>query len=189
LTTWERFRDAFAAVVHPDDAVIRAELELEAGHVWVKHRIARMTAPRRIVEFGVRAGYSAWAMVLASGAEYVGYDGIVDGTAAPWKEWALARISGAGAPRTAYHEGNTRGLTVVPEADLYHVDADHSYVGVQHELRLCIRHAPVGAWILMDDFKAAEVRNAALDVVRRHPGLLVMELDSWRGEGLLLKQW
>jgi hypothetical protein len=191
MLEFDDFHARMLNVIHPEDGLIR-ELGIEDAikHAWVKYRVSWVRNPKKIVELGVRAGYSGYAMLLASGgASYVGYDGDVDGNGKKFREWAIKILGEVGSP-IDYVDINTQQIVGVEKADLYHVDADHSYAGALHEIKVCFKSAPVDAWILVDDYDfMPSVKQAVTDFLATEQSALFFSSPSWRGEALLIKQW
>jgi hypothetical protein len=132
-----------------------------------RYEIVERLAPRVIVEIGVRAGYSAFAMLSAAPeAQYLGIDirtnahgGLVGGH--EHAERILARFTGA-----EFLHANSQELGRLPgpggsPIDLIHIDGDHSMEGCLHDLHLA-RDSGV-EWALVDDTDyLKKVRQAVL---------------------------
>src|SRR3989304_3831529 len=138
---------------HPD---VRAYFES-------KHRIAAALRPRRIIEIGVRCGYSAFAMLWAvPKASYLGIDNRdpAYGDSATFARHAAELLSVF--PDVTFRNVDTRELIDLPGPvpDLVHVDGDHSFEGAQHDIDLALRSG--ARWVLIDDTDSlAPVRRAA----------------------------
>lgn len=118
-----------------------------------------------ILEIGVRAGYSAYAMLSANpDAYYLGLDADVGGWGgvAGWLD--RARDTLAGFPRVLLRKANTQHLETLGEEpgtfSLAHVDGDHSYDGCYHDIQLA---AACALNILVDDYDAMRAVQAATD--------------------------
>ncbi len=147
-----------------------------------KWRIARQLGPGSILEIGVRAGYSAFVFLraLRSDATYLGIDsGLCDA------ESGNAYLAHASkmlllSPRRRIWVTQAQSLYAWPNPpegfqlwDLIHVDADHSYDGCLHDLRLS---AAIGRWILVDDYDTgSEIRRACETLLAEQPGKWVTE--------------
>ncbi|MEO8597397.1 MAG: methyltransferase domain-containing protein [Candidatus Solibacter sp.] len=117
----------------------------------LKWAIARALAPRRILEIGVRYGYSAAAFLDACpGAEYLGIDadsetfGGIKGAI----EWARRVTRGK---RAEYLVADSQQFTEFPGGvyDLIHVDGQQDGAGSLRDLRLAL---PKARHILLDGF-------------------------------------
>jgi hypothetical protein len=160
---------------HPD---VRAHFES-------KHRIAAALQPRRIIEIGVRCGYSAWAMLSAvPRASYLGIDNRdpAYGDGAAFAAHAAGLLEGFAGAR--FLNANSRELVDLPPpvADLVHVDGDHSFEGAQHDIELALRSG--ARWVLIDDTDYLDlVRSAATSAAR---GRLAFDLrEPLRGAVLI----
>jgi hypothetical protein len=170
---------------------------LFAGHYWVKYQIARQYKPQSIVEIGVHGAYSAWAMILGSGAKsYIGIDPYAVMDDMIWGKmqdkfhlWADTLLSSTKIPRFEIWLKDSQKMNSVPVADLYHVDGDHTFVGCLHDLYICFESLPVGKQILVDDFDfIPDVRNAVEKFCKENEDKLVFSYKpSLRGEIIITK--
>lgn len=120
--------------------------------------LARQLTPQRVVEIGVRAGYSGLAFLTANpDAEVRGYDAAVDPESPLHLSHAEKLLAGLDyqLERTDSHT-----LDRLPEADLVYIDGDHSYEGCAADLLLAEQAAPN---ILVDDYAASESVRRAVD--------------------------
>lgn len=140
--------DDLAGQWMPDDPVT-----LDDGmKAWLqsKYDVVAKVRPSSIVEIGVRAGYSAYAMLSAAPtARYLGID---SGTG-----------SHGGHPGALIHARrllepfgahivlqDSQAVDTLPvAADLLHVDGDHSYEGCMHDMGLALTSGV--RWLLVDD--------------------------------------
>ncbi len=170
-----------AALWAPEDAG-EALVEWMARYA-VLWRVVRELAPRRIVEIGCRAGYSAWTMLRASpGASVLSIDLNVDpatgnshgGYLDAWRH--AARIN-AGRDWTLLIADSHR-LDRLPEADLVYVDGDHEYSGCFADLILAERSGARA--ILCDDYSTADLPvRAAIDAwMSSRPHLKGLHIDN-----------
>lgn len=143
------------------------------------YEIAGRVGPDRIVEIGVRAGYSAYAMLSAApDARYLGIDdGSGDHGGAPGAldhaRGLLGRFAGAGIIVC-----DSREVRRLPAGvDLLHVDGDHSYEGAASDLRLGLRSG-VGTMVVDDVLYIEDVR-LAVGAFARKEGLSV----KWINDG------
>lgn len=184
------------AIVCPaDPTATQGRINQYRDYYQVKYEIAAERAVSMIVEIGVRAGYSAWAFLQAHPeARYRGYDNgsTRHGGFAGALTWAenILRPYDATIVRC-----DTQQVDVLPgldanQADLFHVDGDHSKAGVMHDLDLAYYHTRPGGMILLDDVSHIEgVRHAANDWQNKMGLSVLAEFrPSLRGELLMVKQ-
>lgn len=132
-----------------------------------KAAVAYHLKPRRVVEIGVRAGYSALAMRMGwQFSEFYGIDmdegwfGGVNG----YLEEAYDRLSLLTQLRVWLHKADSQDMRRFPlaacHADLVHVDGDHSPKGTAHDILLA--WCSGARWILVDDYDFSHhVRDGA----------------------------
>lgn len=157
---------------------------------FVKFDVARNAQPRVIAEIGVRAGYSALAMLLAApGARYIGFEadqgsfgGVRGFTAA-----AVPRVLEGFEHEIRYVDSQSV-LAIDDEIDLFHVDGDHSYDGAMHDLELAWR---CSQYVLVDDYDFIRPVQAAVDhfiVTHRmtFPAVQALSDGGFRGSMLIL---
>jgi hypothetical protein len=157
----------------------------------VKYAIARLIRPNRILEVGVRFGYSARSFLFAAPkASYVGIDfdepsfGSYDGIPRLWAEQRLKFCYPDNTIQTFKLDTQKDSLPVAGLFDLVHVDADHSYAGALHDLQmfwpLC------GNTMVVDDY--VEVASSVVTFLEKHLNeAVVLKLDSLRGSALLIR--
>jgi len=156
-----------------------------------KFRLARLLQPRRILEIGVRFGYSAAAFLAASpGAEYYGVDadnGTNGGTFGAHR--AARAMLAREFPDSVIKITKLDTLKETPKGsgyDLVHVDADHSFEGCLNDLHLAARLG--SRWVLVDDMQNAHVPGVARAVrdFLAQTGLPHLYFDdSFRGDCLI----
>jgi Mannosyltransferase putative/Methyltransferase domain len=119
-----------------------------------KFRLAQLLQPRRILEIGVRFGYSAAAFLAAApGAAYYGVDadnGAHGGILGAYQKARLMLKKEFPKSRIKIAKLDTRQKT--PEGsgyELVHVDGDHTHQGCLNDLRLAARLGK--RWVLIDD--------------------------------------
>ena len=185
------------SIVFPNDPSATPERILQYKEYYpVKYGICKAQNPKVIAEIGVRAGYSAWTFLQACPkAEYIGLDanngthggqGGQDGRYAEWAKGILENYN------TRFIQVDTQSVDRLDVTDvgLFHVDGDHTSLGVQHDLDLAFRCISDDGLILVDDITyIPEVRdgvNKWLDLMWR---VAVSEfIPSLRGEMLIRKK-
>lgn len=133
-----------------------------------KWRIAQELHPGRILEIGVRAGYSAFVFMRAAsaGSRYLGIDnGLCDAEARrEYLAHARRLLEGVDARLWIVDTGSLRAFPGGPDGDsweLVHVDGDHGYESCLHDMRCA---AAVGTRILVDDYDTGEgIRRACTE--------------------------
>jgi hypothetical protein len=126
-------------------------------------RTVRHINPRRIVEIGTRAGYSAWTMLDACPeASLIGIDANFDGDLAVthggfYNAVKHAQRILAGRDFTL-RIADSQQLDTLPAADLAYVDGDHTGPGCLHDMESVAR-SDIPA-MLVDDTQFSQVREA-----------------------------
>jgi predicted O-methyltransferase YrrM len=163
----------------------------------VKYLVSRAVRPGRILEIGVRAGYSAAAFLAARPtAHYVGLDkddgshGGVEGYLQDAREMLLGRYPDAGVELyrgDSGDEGVRRGLAArcAGAFDLVHVDGDHSEAGCAADLAWGASLLRPGGYVLVDDYGSLEEVRRAADAFAGETGWECVYLPSPHGELLL----
>jgi hypothetical protein len=178
--------DELAALWIPDDPVVLSD-ELRA---WLnyRHEVTLRLAPERIVEIGVRAGYSAFAMLSAApSASWLGIDvrlpnyNFADFDAESRR--VLARF-----PGVEFLQADSTKMDLLPEefqgADVIHIDGDHSERGCRSDLELAQRSGV--RWALVDDVDfLPAVRRAVVSFVVEHDLSVEWRPDGIRGSALV----
>lgn len=122
-------------------------------------RVVRELAPKRIVEIGTRAGYSAWTMLRACpDAHVIGFDKDSDEHGGFRGAFGHAlKINGG--PGFELRIADSHTLEKLPTAEVVYVDGDHSESGALADLRLALTASPKA--IILDDVTNLEdVRRA-----------------------------
>lgn len=155
------------------------------GWLRAKHAVAARVAPKSIAEIGVRAGYSAFAMLSAAPeASYLGIDAGDPqyGDGAVFRAHAgelLARF-----PSVEIRHESSHAIDRLPPVDLLHIDGDHSYEGARSDLDLARRSGV--KWALVDDYDYIRaVKRAVLDWTRDHRVDWEHIPDGHRGSALI----
>lgn len=125
------------------------------------HRIASEINPWRVVEIGVRAGYSAYAMLSAvPDAWYLGIDNDAGEHGGLPGALNHARDVLSDFARAAIVTADSHDIDRLPtNIGLLHIDGDHSYSGCLQDLRLGDR-SEVGHILVDDVGYIEEVRSA-----------------------------
>lgn len=185
---WET---AWAEIVRrwlPDDAERPSE-EYKRQY-FLKFDCVRQAQPKVIAEIGVRAGYSALAMLLAAPeARYIGFEadqgtfgGVQGFTAA-----AVPRVL-AGFKHELRFVDSQNLSRIDDVVDFFHVDGDHSYDGALRDLETAWA---CSQYVLVDDYDFIRPVQAAVDhfiVTRRlaFPAVQALSDGGFRGSMLLL---
>lgn len=136
----------------------------DAGHdYWAANNtynwyraIGRAVKPRRIVEIGVRFGYSLYSLVMGSleggqkGLEAIAIDseGYEPGSQAVAARAVSPLVTAYG--RHVLDTNNVASLSL-DSVDLAHVDGDHSEVGCRYDMWLVWETLKPGGVLLVDD--------------------------------------
>lgn len=163
----------------PDDEWVPPQPEV-FGWLRSKYDVVKRLRPETLGEIGVRAGYSAFAMLSAApNASFLGIDlqnpdqpGATD-----WARELLAEF------QTMIVQVDSHAIVRFPPLDLVHVDGDH--LGCFADLELLFRSGV--RWALLDDyFTGTNVRDAVHKFVAAYAVDLVEEIDDgFRGSALL----
>jgi hypothetical protein len=166
--------------------------QYRAGYACFKREVARVLAPRVIVEIGIGCGIGALAMMDGApiNTKYEGIDNNeADFPVTPRiipSEFVAAKLSSLG-HRHQIHVANSRDLDVLPRADLVHVDGDHSREAARHDTALAWRSG--AAWILCDDARDTSVMAGIFDAlsIDLHRGSAEWAYfnDTWTGSVLI----
>lgn len=122
--------------------------------IWA---VAVRHEPKSIFEIGVRGGYSAYALIIGSGAKsYIGCD--VDDRkhyGGPWLWWAEKVLKELHKTHGVDWEllfKDSQAMTELPGTfDLIHVDGDHTFEGCLHDMELCWPAVNPGGVMVVDD--------------------------------------
>jgi len=164
----------FRTIAKADDP-LRALFDQWVDYYRMKEALARAIKPKRILEIGVRYGYSAAAMLAgAPRAEYCGidldapaYGGGTDGL-----EFSRKHLPAS----ASLLREDTQKLTSLPGGfyDLIHVDGQQDEVGTYHDLELASRQS---RFLLFDGyFWTRSNFVTANDFVLRHRDLIEYSL-------------
>jgi len=184
-------------IICPDDPTCdENRFKMYEKYYEVKYMICKLCAPNIIAEIGVRAGYSAWSFLQARPkAKYYGFDanngmhGGQGGKDGKFKNWTMNILKEY---NVVYQEIDTQKLNILPvqdKIDFFHIDGDHSYNGVMHDLELVSKHLSKNGYMLIDDIDyIKDVKASTSDLVIKHKlDFEFIYLPSFRGELLLRK--
>jgi hypothetical protein len=139
-------------------------------------QVVRGLRPQRIVEIGVRAGYSSWTMLQAApGASLLAIDANIDphrgnSHGGYLDAWRHAATINAGSDWQLL-VADSHQLDVLPACDAVFIDGDHTLEGCTNDMVLAERSG--AKWILLDDYATEDldVRLAVDQFVRERPHL------------------
>lgn len=146
------------------------------GYYAAKARIAAWIKPTRVVEIGVRAGYSALA--FHQGYPYTEFYGLdMDqgywGGVAGYLDEALTRLSELPLTLLTACREDSQQIKVLPplgkDADLFHVDGNHTAKGTAHDILLGLNNG--ARYIVVDDYDFTEYVTEGADWVIQRLGL------------------
>jgi hypothetical protein len=178
-------------IFHPDDwfADFYRTTEGARRHYAFYTQIVEELKPRSILEIGVRAGYSAYAMLRAApDAHYVGYD-LNEGTFGGEVGYldharTMLRENFPRANVSVMIGDSQKSASMSRRYDLIHVDGAHLHYEVIHDLELC---APYADHVLVDDVGfISTVSSGVEEYLEKHPGLPGWFFPTWRGGGVAL---
>lgn len=143
-----------------------------------KMGICRSLAPTSILEIGVRAGYSALAFLWSNPAarKYIGidigkYPGNPDLTQKVKRARSLlmSRFPQVQVDISIQNSLEIDLLADKPRVDFSHIDGEHSYDGVLHDLFHCCSRS---SFVLVDDVDpGSEVQYALMSFLAGQPGI------------------
>jgi predicted O-methyltransferase YrrM len=186
--------------LHASDPWVRDEQPGVIQSIYLdKFLLASLVRPKRILEIGVRAGYSAAAFLSACPeASYYGVDcdastyGGVPGMfdyAQKMLRQKFPQCELRFFKKNSQHETPETLLDgYMGPFDLAHVDADHSKLGCLNDLRLARQLVSPKGWILLDDWShpahQEDIRGAVGQFVNEWPSRYVA-FPSIRGDCLI----
>lgn len=185
MLSQEEFQQQYEAALCPGDP---ARVNRYVKSVWIKYQIAYYMQPQHIVELGVRAGYSTWAMHLGcSSAAFTGYDNYAPGNQDKYgheeelrrhAEELYSHIGG-----TLIQE-DTQTLERLPAADLYHVDAGHRFRAAYKDIITCLGSS-ASAVTVVHDADATAVKRAIASTVQSCRLLQLKHIASDWGDAVI----
>jgi hypothetical protein len=149
--------------------------------------IAAQLRPTSIYEIGVRAGYSAYAMMANAPVKLyhaIDLDEGTEGGVVGYATHAGRMLSGEFPDAEIKVEiGDSQLLIELPRHyDLIHVDGSHSHDGALHDLELV---APWADHVLIDDVHyISTVGSAVTEFLERH-NVPAQYYETWRGHVLI----
>ena len=186
------------SAICPKDSKMLDEWEAVQHYYGVKHALAKRADAMRILEIGVRRGYSALAFLSARpDAEFIGIDnlsGTYGGTGDCY-DWAT-RILGQFPGVTLLHADTQKMDRLFPATkfDLVHIDGDHSEAGCLHDMELCWPLLRRGGLMVVDDYDYQPAVRRAVEAFRSNNrnGYLGMIPyleygEDYRGEAIFQK--
>jgi hypothetical protein len=191
------YQEWLGSVCHPQDAPCRNESFHKAAQE--KYELTKKYQLRKIVEIGVRLGYSAHAFLCGSpiGASYLGYDivgGNHGGTTVAGLEYP-EKILQRDFPKSAIQLVKLNTQTVndlgISGVDFFHVDGDHSYRGAYHDMELAWKSLRAGGIMVVDDYDFLPPVKKAIDyfIANHQEELAKFEhLKTFRGDMVMVKK-
>ena len=186
-----------AKIICPEDPTATKErVEQYKEYYKIKYELCKNQSPKIIAEIGVRSGYSAWSFLQACPeAKYIGFDanngthGGKGGEDGKFAKWAAKILKDYDIDLIEIDTQKTNDLNI-NNIDFFHVDGDHSVVGVQHDLDLAFKALSDTGLIVIDDITyLPEVRNGAFMWIKRIDNAITSEfVESLRGEMLIRKR-
>ena len=185
------------SMLHPNELTVGpvARVNNKIWHYtrW-KHVIGEFLAPKVIVEIGVRAGWAAFSFMKTNpDAEYHGFD-LNEGTEGGiigFTDFCIEKMEECGYNHNIRNNFDSQQCFDMPvkEADLYHVDGDHSFAGALHDLEICYRAMGPDSFIIVDDVDyIALVTQATNEFLSRHSDLDSLFVPTTRGDMIMWKK-
>jgi hypothetical protein len=184
-------------IIHPDERKQATAGRL--SHIVSKYLVAKRFSATRVVEVGVRYGYSAAGILLAlPGAKYHGIDIVSGGKGAhggigrgtdtfPYVREMLSRVTSA---EICLEHLNSQVMPSFPKADFYHIDGDHTTHGALSDICKAFAACDPGGVVLVDDYDSHPPVRMACDMFCRQNAALISRAwrwPSWRGEFVIEK--
>lgn len=174
----------------PPDSPFYLE-QYRVGYACFKREVARVIAPRVIVEIGIGCGIGALAMMDGAPPD-CRYEGIDSNEADfPVTPKIIPSTFVAHWMDANHHSAHiliadSHQLDSLPRADLVHVDGDHSREAACHDTTLAWRSG--AAWILIDDARDTSVCAGVFDALvalNRGSAEWAYFNDTWTGSILI----
>lgn len=166
--------------------------QYRTGYACFKREVAKVIQPMTIVEIGCGVGIGALAMMDGAPINCL-YHGI-DSNEADFpttpkivpSEFVSHQMTARGY-RHEFEIANSQALGEIPEADLVHVDGDHSREGARHDVTLAWLSG--ARWILCDDARDANVCAGVFESLSIYLARGTVEWayfnDTWTGSILI----
>ena len=184
-------------IICPEDPTSTKErVEQYKEYYKIKYELCKNQNPKIIAEIGVRAGYSAWAFLQACPeAKYIGFDanngthGGKGGEDGKFAKWTVKILKDYDIDLIEIDTQKINDLNI-NNVDFFHVDGDHSIVGVQHDLDLAFKALSDTGLIVIDDITyLPEVRSGVFMWIKKMANTITSEfVGSLRGEMLIRKR-
>jgi len=141
-----------------------------------KRQLIKECEPERILEFGIRAGYSAWTFLTACpGATYVGVDNEQgEHDPEPLTFWARKILEPFDTTFILADSRTLQPQDLLGAYDFIHVDGDHSFAGATHDMEIGLIVLQPGGTMVIDDYdniQCPEVRPAVDAFAKKHSEL------------------
>jgi FkbM family methyltransferase len=191
------YREWLSSVCHPQDLPCRQENYYRCARE--KCEMSRQFKPMKIVEIGVRLGYSAHAFLHGAplGASYTGFD-IVGG------DHGGTKIAGLEYPETILKRDfpkseirlvkmNTQKVDDLglADVDFFHVDGDHTTAGALHDMEMAWKALRAGGVMVVDDYDFLPKVKVAVDgfIAAHQIGMERCEYrKTFRGDMIMVKK-
>lgn len=147
------------------------------GGLAAKRDVVASLKPTSICEIGVRAGYSAFAMLTAApDARFLGIDlgTAYYGEPEPIRAHAIELLSRF--PNVTLLWADSHNIKEFSPFDLVHVDGDHSILGAGDDLWLARRSGC--RWALVDDVDHIPAVRSSVEWFAKRHGLAVEFIDD-----------
>jgi FkbM family methyltransferase len=191
------YREWLIKVCHPRDTECRDEDFYR--YAREKCEMARQFKPGKIVEIGVRLGYSSYAFLCGSpsGASYTGFD-IVGG------DHGGTKVAGLEYPEKILRRDFPQSEVKLVKADtqkvddlglegvdFFHVDGDHTTEGALHDMGLAWKAIRAGGVMVVDDYDFLPAVRVAVDgFIEAHRGEMGLceYRQTFRGDMVMVKK-
>lgn len=172
---------------HPDHSAHMTE-RYRVEYACFKFAVAKVLTPNEIVEIGVRGGISACAFLSARPfATYLGIDNDADSASTGIDFSTIARRSFMELDvRASIKHADSQSLDSIPQCDLAHIDGDHSFESVRHDVTIAWRSG--ASWILCDDTDDSAVAAGIFHALRfdlNRGGVEWAHFPAWTGNILI----
>ena len=163
--------------------------EYRRGYCSFKYAVAKVLAPKSIVEIGVGAGNSALAFMNAvPNSTYIGIDNCSKAINDDfnYNKFVFDKMKQLGVD-LQYIYIDSKELMYLPEAELVHIDGDHTYSYALNDIKLALNSRAL--YILIDDAFDPAVMKAAFTALIDNGGgyRWIFFEDTFTGNLLLLK--